>query len=29
VDAMREVKSSRIDDELASYHRYNNLVVYD
>ena len=29
VEDMRAVKSSRIDDELASYHRYNNLVVYD
>ena len=29
LDAVRKVKSSRIDDELAGYHRDTDLVVYD
>jgi hypothetical protein len=28
LDKVRQIESSRIDDELADYHRFDDLVVY-
>jgi hypothetical protein len=29
LDKVRQIESSRIDDELAAYHRFDDLVVYN